>query len=184
MKAIKLKNGQIFKTSDPYIIKDVEMALSNAAVPDDYQIKGAKRTVLKSEIDSIVGYTIYSAEELPEPYFLLRYGFEKHEIKSIPLKEYEKALYAQLKGQQGMYVGEGLSLRGDRIILLDLDGNRMCGFNADYHPEGEFLREVNDMKIKYRGIMADTKDKIHYCLKNNAIKEIGTGLPLSTNLLN
>jgi len=68
--------------------------------------------------------------------------------------------------------------------LLDLDANRMCGFNADYHPEGEFLKEVNDMKVKYRGIMASTKDKIQYCLKNNNIKEIGTGLSLSNNLLN
>lgn len=174
---LKLKDGRILNITDSFLWSEITNIFNHPDSPADYEFKSPAtgKVIKKSDIEEII------KPELPkeEVFFKLKYGFGEHECKTINIKEYEKALFAQMQGDKGLYVGDGLSLRGDRIILLDLDGNKMCGFNPDYKPEGEHLRAVIEKKEEFRYLIEDTKSKIRWCLQNKQAKEIGTGIPLS-----
>ena len=88
--------------------------------------------------------------------------------------EYEKALYAFLKGQPVVFENGAVS----RIESILPDVNRMMGWNSDYKPNQDNNAEIESCRRSARPFMEKIKDRVEYLIDTKQENLIGKNVDI------
>lgn len=105
-------------------------------------------------------------------YFKVYKDFNRY----VPIKadEYEKALYAFIKGRPAIFENGAVS----RIESILPDLNRMCGWYSDYKPNQDDNAEIDRAKNMVKPFMIKTKEKVEYLMETKQEHLIGKNVEI------
>lgn len=123
-------------------------------------------------------------------YFIIKTGYGATDHLLIDnLRDLEKAQYAFLTNSKTIFE-TGEVCRGQDIISIKEDWHREMGWNKSFH-DGERIKtyelgpedwtEIRQKGIekKYKGVLAEIKNKVVYLMENNKTNLIGKGIEIA-----
>lgn len=141
MKLLKLKNGEVYKISDVYFAKEVELILNNPEIPEDAEIKKGNRIVLKKCVEGLFDY---EESKFPKYYKVVTSAF--NEI-SIDEEELPKAVWSFHKNQGASFKNGSCSQIRDILC----DKIKTMGWNDNYYSGNKIKPEDQENVEKTLG---------------------------------
>ncbi len=110
-------------------------------------------------------------------YFRVKYGYQTADRVTIPERDLEKALYAQLKGTP-IQLGESV-INGKHIISITPAYHKHTGWYEWYDPTtGEDWKQIERDCPDYTGSIDQAKERVLFLMRTKQDKLIGTGVEL------
>lgn len=168
---LHLKDGRIFAVSHDKGV-EIKQILTNKDIPEETEIKGTKNVVKKGDIKLLKeGNYVYTqdglfAVEKEKPLlFKLYHSNIATDFFIIEEDELETAIQAMLNRKHYSY-------RGRVVIPIKIipHVNNHFGWNDDYIPTGEFVREAKAIETRLQCVLDDVYQRIES--GNNSYKRL------------
>ena len=115
-------------------------------------------------------------------YFKVQYGYNHDDYLPIEYHELDKAMYAHLTGAVAAF--ENGSVTGSKIIVIKEDFTRAMGWNRGYQLTPEDQGEIAVKCKDYKGLIADSRERVNHLIKTNQTHLIGKNIPETPSLEN
>ncbi len=147
MKILKLKNGKIYKISDVYFAKEVELILNNPEIPENAEIKKGDRIVLKKDVEGLFDY-FEEKEKTRQMFWKVRLSYGSEAENVVVSKIHLPVVLWAFAKKSDVVLPSG-SFRGKDIISILPDYCLSMGWNRDYEPTSEDWGQIkNDPIVK------------------------------------
>jgi hypothetical protein len=109
-----------------------------------------------------------------ERYFKIKYGYSMEDQVSIPEKEVQKAIYAQITGKP-VQLGSSF-IKGSNIISISPHYHKHTGWHDWYEPKGgDDWKQIERDCPNYDGVLEWHKNKVSGYITSGELKKISEG---------